>query len=119
MIRIASSLLVVATAAIAVNIEIDPAAPQNAEPDLRCTSTDQGLSERLRGVLSDHAKAARNEINLVMARMAAARLDCKHGRIERGLQAYATAEGTLREIEEKATAKLAPGVETASGEAAE
>ena len=109
---------IVPSAALAAALNVAPVPSQGIELDLRCTSTDRLLSERLRGVLPHQAQAAQSEINQVMARMAAARFDCKHGRAERGLRSYADAETTLRALEEMAAAKLAPMRETASGDLA-
>jgi hypothetical protein len=111
MIRIASSLAVVAA------LNAAPASSPGAELDLRCTSADRTLSERLRGVLPHQAKDSPAELNLVLSRMAAARFDCKRGRAERGLRTYADADAALRTLEEVTAAKLAPMRETASGTA--
>jgi hypothetical protein len=112
MIRIVSSIAMVA----AVNAA--PVSSEGIVGDLRCTSIDRALSERLRGLHPQQANAAPREVNLALARMAAARFDCKHGHIDRGLGRYAEADSALQALEEKAAAKLAPEREPASGDSA-
>jgi hypothetical protein len=102
MIRIAPSL------ALVTAISVSPAASEGTGPDLRCTNVDRSLSERLRGILPRLSQASPDGINLVMARITAARLDCKRGRAERGLRSYADAEATLWRLEETATAGPPP-----------
>jgi hypothetical protein len=112
MIRIAPSVALVAA------LNVMPVSSQSIEPELRCTSTDRILSERLRSVIPHQAQISPGQINLVMTRMAAARFDCKHGRADRGLRSYADAETALRTLEEMTAAKLSPTGETASGDVA-
>lgn len=73
-----------------------------AQPDLRCVDTDQAMTERVRDVLArnDRRAAGTAPLNRVLGRMAAARLDCKQGRIERGLRTYADADAALRTLED-------------------
>jgi hypothetical protein len=103
--------------ALVAALNVAPVSSQSSELDMRCTSADRVLAERLRGLLPRQPGAATAEINLVMARMASARFDCKHGRAERGLRTYADAETVLEALEEVTAAKLAP-TSTASGEVA-
>jgi hypothetical protein len=91
-----------------------PAASQGYELDLRCTSTDQALSQRLRSLLANEPEPAMEHINLVMARIASARFDCKRGRAERGLETYGAAERELGALEDS-VAKAVPPTETAGG----
>ena len=112
MIRIVPPLVLVAA------LNMTPVYSQGTELDLRCTSADRALTDRLRGVLPHQARTAPGEINLVMARMAAARHDCGQGRTERGLRTYADAETALQALEKVTAAKLAPTLENASGELA-
>ena len=69
--------------------------------DMRCVETDQAMTQRLRELLTQDGRtiAGTTPLHLVMTRMATARFECKHGRIERGLQTYAAADQTLRAIE--------------------
>lgn len=112
MIRIVPPLVLVTA------LNMTPVHSQGTELDLRCTSADRALTDRLRGVLPHRAETAPGEINLVMMRIAAARHDCKHGRAERGLRTYADADTALQALEQVAAAKLAPTREGASGKIA-
>ena len=69
--------------------------------DMRCVDTDQAMTQRLRELLAQDGRtiAGTTPLHIVMTRIASARFDCKHGRIERGLQSYADADIALRAIE--------------------
>lgn len=86
--------LVASTAAV-------PVAAQTIQTDMRCVDTDQAMTQRLRDIIAQDGRtiAGTTPLHLVMTRMATARFDCKHGRVERGLQTYADADLTLRAIE--------------------
>lgn len=64
-----------------------------AEPDLRCTQADHVMTERLRTLTEREDAAA--AVRRAMTQMTYARLDCKHGRTERGLQTYRESAATL------------------------
>ncbi len=112
MIRIVSSIAMVAA------VSATSVSSQGIADDLRCTSIDRALSERLRSMRPQEANAAPREVNLALARMTAARFDCKRGHIDRGLGRYAEADSALQTFEEKAAAKLTRDRESASGESA-
>ena len=86
--------LVASTAAI-------PVSSQTIQVDMRCVDTDQAMTQRLRELLAQDGRtiAGTTPLHIVMTRIASARFDCKHGRIERGLQSYADADIALRAIE--------------------
>jgi hypothetical protein len=86
-----------------------PVSSRALTADTRCIETDQALSQRLRNVVArDEFGAPRSaSLNLVMARMASARFDCKHGHAERGLRAYGDADEALQVVEEQALARTA------------
>jgi hypothetical protein len=86
--------LVASTAAI-------PVSSQTIQVDMRCVDTDQAMTQRLRELLAQDGRtiAGTTPLHMVMTRIASARFDCKHGRIERGLQSYADADIALRAIE--------------------
>jgi hypothetical protein len=78
-----------------------PVSSQTIQADMRCVETDQAMTQRLRELLAQDRRtiAGTTPLHLVMTRMASARFDCKHGRVERGLQTYADADLALRAIE--------------------
>ena len=102
------SRLITAVAVIAAT-SIVPAASQTPEIDLRCVETDQALTERLRDLITrdDRHVAGTSPLHLALTRMAAARFDCKRGRIERGLQTYANVGAALQTIEDSSSALTA------------
>jgi hypothetical protein len=106
--RITSSLVLLAMFAGT------PATSESLGLDLRCTDTDQAITQKLRDYLSQDPEPDANQVNLVMARIASARVDCKRGRAERGLQTYITAETVLQALADSAAAKAMPMLETAS-----
>jgi hypothetical protein len=89
--------LIIAFAVIAAS-GITAASSQPLSFDTRCTETDQALSQRLHDVLA-HDPSRSPALNSIMARMSSARFDCKHGRVERGLQSYMNADAALHAIE--------------------
>jgi hypothetical protein len=99
--------LITAIALIAASGGV-PASSQILPADTRCVETDHALSQRLRDLIAHEEGVARTgSLNLIMARMASARFDCKHGRAERGLQTYAGADQALQGIEEQALPRTA------------
>jgi len=86
-----------------------PAASQGLSYDMRCVETDQSMTTRIRSVLAQDERrvAGTAPMHMVLSHMASARFDCKHGRAERGLQTYATADHELQAIEESMLARTA------------
>ena len=97
------SKLITALALVASTATI-PVSSQTIQADMRCVETDQAMTQRLRELLTQdrHTVAGTTPLHLVMTRISLARFDCKHGRIERGLQGYADADTALRAIEANA-----------------
>lgn len=92
-----------------------PATSESLGLDLRCTDSDQAITQKMRDYLSQDPEPDADQVNPVMARVASARFDCKRGRAERGLKTYITAETALRTLADSAAAKAVPTLETASG----
>lgn len=90
--------LITAVAFIAAS-GIASASSHDLPTDTRCFKADHALSLRLHDVLA-HDAPNPSALNRIMARMTSARFDCKHGRIERGLQTYADADAALRALED-------------------
>jgi hypothetical protein len=84
-----------------------PAAAQGPHVHMRCVEMDKAMVERVRDALDrdDRRIAGTSPLHMVITRVNSARLDCKHGRVERGLQTYAAVEAALRTIEEAAFAR--------------
>jgi hypothetical protein len=89
-------------AALIASTGTSPALSQIPQPDLRCVDVDKAMTQRLRDMLAQDGGQAVGTapLNTVLARIAAARFDCKHGRIDRGLQTYNQADATLQAMEQ-------------------
>lgn len=87
-----------------------PASSQALGVDMRCVETDQAMTQRVRELVAQDSRtiAGTTPLHIIMTRIALARFDCKHGRIDRGLQTYAQADTALRAIEANAIAPAAP-----------
>jgi hypothetical protein len=68
------------------------------------------MTQRVRELLAHDGRtiAGTTPLHIVMTRISQARFDCKHGRIDRGLQTYAQADTALRALEANAIAPSAP-----------
>lgn len=66
-----------------------------AEPDLRCTHADAAVTEQLRAMLDDPDLRATVTIYHSMSKMTMARIDCRRGRVDRGLETYRQLETLL------------------------
>lgn len=89
-------------AALIASTGTSPALSQIPQPDLRCVDVDKAMTQRLHDVLSKDGGqiVGTAPLNAVLARIAAARHDCKRGRIDRGLQTYTLADATLQAMEQ-------------------
>jgi len=105
------SKLITALALVASTAAI-PVSSQTLQTDMRCVETDQAMTQRVRELLAQDGRtvAGTTPLHIIMTRIALARFDCKHGRIERGLQSYADADTALRALEANAIRPAAPAV---------
>lgn len=58
------------------------------EPSLLCTHADAAVTQRLRTMLDDSDLRPTLAIYHAMSKMAVARIDCRRGRADRGLETY-------------------------------
>lgn len=65
------------------------------EPNLRCTRADAVVIQRLRSLLDDSDMRTTLTVYHTMSKITAARIDCRRGRVERGLDAYRQLDSSL------------------------
>jgi hypothetical protein len=70
-------------------------AAQAAEPDLRCTRADAAATQRLRMMIDETAMRSTIAVYHAMSKMTVARIDCRRGRAERGLETYRQLDAVL------------------------